>query len=173
MQKTIDTLKRDFASLRAGRASPALLERVMVDYFGTPTPINQLAQISVPEPRMLVVQPWDRSIMGDVEKALLKSDLGMTPTNDGQVLRLVLPQLTEERRKELVRTVHRKAEDERVAIRNLRREAMDRIHKMKKDGEISEDEASRAEADIQKVTDQRIKEIDQAVALKEKEILEV
>lgn len=173
MQKTIDSLKREFASVRAGRASPALLERVMVDYFGTPTPLNQLAQISVPEPRLLVVQPWDRSIVADVERALLKADLGMTPTSDGQVLRLVLPQLTEERRRDLVRQVHRKAEDERVAIRNLRREAMDHVHKQKKDGEISEDEASRAEEDIQKVTDQRIREIDQAVAMKEKEILEV
>jgi len=173
MQKTIDSLKREFASVRAGRASPALLERVMVDYFGNPTPLNQLAQITIPEPRLLVVQPWDRSIVADVERALLKADLGMTPTSDGQVLRLVLPQPTEERRRDLVRQVHRKAEDERVAIRNLRREAMDRVHKLKKDGEISEDDASRAEEDIQKVTDQRIKEIDQAVAMKEKEILEV
>lgn len=173
MQKSVDLLRREFGSIRAGRATPALLERVMVDYYGSPTPVNQLAQISVPEPRTLVVQPWDKSALADLEKAILKSDLGIMPTNDGQVIRLAMPQLTEERRKDLVKVVHKKAEDERVAIRNIRREAMEKVHRQKKDGTLPEDEASRLEVDIQKLTDQRIKEIDGAVALKEKEILEV
>jgi len=173
MEKTLDVLRRDYATLRAGRASPALLERVSVDYYGQAMPINQVAQVTVPDPRMLVIQPWDRSILGELEKALLRSDLGVTPTNDGQVLRVTMPQLTEERRRDLVRIVHKKAEDERVAIRNLRREAMDRLKRQEKDGDLSEDDARRLEDQVQKLTDQHIQEIDRAAQAKEKEILEV
>lgn len=173
MQKTIEVLAREYATLRAGRASPALLERVSVEYYGQVMPLNQVAQVSVPDPRLLVIQPWDKSLLGEIEKALLKSDLGITPTNDGQVIRVAMPQLTEERRKELVRVVHKKAEDERVAIRNLRREAMDRLKRQEKDGELSEDEARRLEEAVQRLTDEHIREIDRAAEAKEKEILAV
>lgn len=173
MGKTVDVLRREYSTLRAGRATPSLLEKVMVDYYGTPTPVNQLGQVLAPEPRLLVVQPWDKSVVPEVEKAILKSDLGLTPSSDGTVIRLSIPQLTEERRKELVRTVHKKAEEEKVALRNLRREAIDLLQKRQKAGELSEDELHRGQEEIQRVTDEHVKKIDQLAAAKEKEVLEV
>ncbi|HBT47782.1 MAG TPA: ribosome recycling factor [Peptococcaceae bacterium] len=173
MQKTVEGLRRELATIRAGRANPALLEKVQVNYYGTPTPINQLATISAPEARLLVVQPWDRSILGEMEKAILKSDLGLTPTNDGSVLRIVLPQLTEERRAELVKVARKKAEEFRVMVRNIRREANDKLKAREKSGEASEDEVRRAQDKVQKLTDKYIQAIDKALAVKEEEIMEV
>jgi len=144
-----------------------------VDYYGVHTPVNQMANISVPEPRMLVIQPWDKSSLSGIEKAIMKSDLGITPTSDGTIIRLVVPQLTEERRRDLVKTVHKKGEEERVAVRNERRQANELIKELEKAGEISEDESDRTQAEIQKLTDKYIKEIDHIVAVKEKEIMEV
>lgn len=173
MKRVSEALRREFAGLRAGRATPALLERIMVDYYGVQTPINQLANISVPEPRLLVIQPWDKTIMPNIEKAILKSDLGITPANDGTVIRLVVPQLTEERRQELVKNVRKSAENGRVAVRNIRREANENIKKLEKKGEISEDESRRTQDEVQKLTDEAIREVDRILAAKEKEILEV
>lgn len=173
MKKTIEVVRKDFASLRAGRATPALLDKILVDYYGTPTPINQLASISVPEPRMLVVQPWDKSAIGEVERAIMKSDLGITPVNDGNVIRLKIPELTQERRQELVKVVRKRAEEGRVAIRNIRREAIDQLKARQKEGVISEDELRRCQDEVQKLTDRYIKEIDGLVASKEKEIMEL
>lgn len=172
MQKAVEAFRREIASLKAGRASPALLDRVMVDYYGTPTPVNQLANISVPEPRLIVIQPWDKSAVPLIEKAILKSDLGLTPTSDGSVIRLALPQLTEERRKELVRGLQKLTEEQRVAVRNVRRDGLDQLKKLRKEG-LPEDEERQAEADIQKLTDKYIAELDQISAAKEKDILEV
>lgn len=172
MQKAVEAFQRDIASVKAGRATPAMLDRVTVDYYGTPTPINQLANLSVPEPRSLVIQPWDKSTVPLIEKAILKSDLGITPISDGNVIRLNLPQLTEERRKELVRNLQKQTEDQRVAIRNVRRDGLDQLKKLRKDG-LPEDEERQAEADVQKLTDKYIAEIDQVAAAKEKDILEV
>nr|WP_320148264.1 ribosome recycling factor [uncultured Anaeromusa sp.] len=173
MKKSIEALRRELASLRAGRATPALLDKVMVDYYGTPTAINQVANISVPEPRMIVIQPWEKTLVGAIEKAILKSDLGLNPNSDGSAIRLVLPQLTQERRAELVKQVHKKAEETRVGIRNLRRDANDAIKKLEKDKIISEDEVKKAQEDTQKLTDKYIKDVDQVMAAKEKEILEL
>lgn len=173
MQKTVAALKRELASIRAGRATPALLDKVMVDYYGTPTPLNQLATITAPEPRLLLVQPWDKNAVSDCERAILKSDLGLNPTNDGGVIRLVIPQLTEERRIELTKVVRKKAEEARVAVRNLRREANDRLKRLEKDGEISKDELHRVQEEIQKLTDTYIEQVDQLLATKEEEIMEV
>ncbi len=173
MKKTIDVLRADLASLRAGRATPALLEKVMVEYYGTPTPVTQVANVSVPEPRMIVIQPWEKGLMKDIEKAIMKSDLGLMPSNDGVVIRLSIPQMTEQRRQELVKVVHKKAEECRVAVRNIRRDANDVIKKMEKDKVVSEDEAKKAQDDIQKLTDKIIKDVDQIMASKEKEIMEV
>ena len=173
MKKALEVLRKEYASLRAGRATPALLDKVSVDYYGTPTPVNQVANISVPEPRMILIQPWEKTMLGTVEKAIMKSDLGLTPNNDGSVIRLTIPQLTQQRRTELVKVVHKKAEEDRVAIRNLRRDANDAIKKLEKDKLISEDEAKKAQEDMQKLTDKYIKEIDQVMASKEKEIMEV
>ena len=173
MQKTVEIVKREFASLRAGRATPALLDKILVNYYGTPTPVNQLASISVPEPRLLVVQPWDKSITGEIEKAILKSDLGITPSSDGNVIRLAIPQLTEERRQELVKVIKKKAEEGRVAIRNVRRDANDQLRAKQKEGEITEDELRRGQDDVQKLTDKYIKEIDRLLQAKEKEIMEI
>jgi len=173
MQKTVEIVKREFASLRAGRATPALLDRITVNYYGTPTPINQLATISVPEPRLLVVQPWDKSITGEIEKAILKSDLGITPTSDGNVIRLTIPQLTEERRQELVKVIKKKAEEGRVAIRNIRRDANDQLKAKEKEGEITEDELRRGQDEVQRLTDKYVKEIDRLLQAKEKEIMEI
>lgn len=173
MKKTIAVVQKDFASLRAGRATPALLDKILVDYYGTPTPINQLASISVPEARMLVVQPWDKGAIGEVERAIMKSDLGINPINDGNVIRLKIPELTQERRQELVRLIRKRAEEGRVAVRNIRRETMDQMKARQKDGVISEDELRRSQDEVQKLTDRQVKEIDALVAAKEKEIMEI
>lgn len=173
MQKALDALRRELATLRAGRATPALLDKVTIDYYGTPTPINQVANIAVPEPRMITIQPWEKTMVAQIEKALLKSDLGLTPNSDGLVIRLLIPQLTQQRRTELVKMVHKKAEESRVAVRNLRRDANDAIKKLEKEKAISEDDTKKAQDDIQKLTDKYVKEIDRIMANKEKEIMEV
>jgi len=173
MKKTVEVVKREFASLRAGRATPALLDKIMVSYYGTMTPINQLANISVPEARLLVIQPWDKSVLPEIERAIMKSDLGINPTSDGTVIRLAIPQLTRERRAELVKVVKKKAEEGRVAIRNIRRDTNEAVKQQQKNGEISEDELRRAQDDIQKLTDKYIKEIDSLAANKEQEIMQV
>ncbi|ATY84998.1 ribosome recycling factor [Kyrpidia spormannii] len=173
MNKSLQALKKEFASVRAGRATPGLLDKVTVEYYGTSMPIHQLASITAPEPRLLVIQPWDKGALAEIEKAILKSDLGLTPTNDGQVIRLAIPQLTQERRQELARMVRKLAEESRVAIRNIRREANDEIKKSEKDGSVSEDEGRRLQERIQGLTDRFIEEIDRLLAAKEKEITEV
>ncbi|MEG6585915.1 ribosome recycling factor [Dendrosporobacter sp. 1207_IL3150] len=173
MKKAIEALRRELASLRAGRATPALLDKITVDYYGSPTPVNQVANISVPEPRMITVQPWEKTMLSAIEKAILKSDLGLTPSSDGVVIRLSIPQLTQQRRTELVKVIHKKAEEARVAIRNIRRDANDAIKKLEKDKAISEDETKKAQEDMQKITDKFIKETDAVMTAKEKEIMEV
>jgi len=173
MQKSLEALRRDLASIRTGKANPALLDKVMVDYYGTATPINQLANISAPEARMLVVQPWDKSVVPNVEKAILKSDLGLNPSSDGTVIRLVIPQLTQESRKELVKRVKKKAEEAKVAIRNIRRDANEAMKAAEKNKEISEDENKNAQDDIQKLTDKYIAELEKILENKENEIMEV
>jgi len=173
MKKALEVLRRELASLRAGRATPALLDKITVDYYGTPTPINQVANVAVPEPRMITIQPWEKSLLGAIEKAIMKSDLGITPNSDGVLIRLTIPQLNQERRTELAKTIHKKAEEGRVAIRNLRRDANDAIKKLEKDKTLSEDEAKKAQDDMQKLTDKYIKDVDHAMAAKEKEIMEV
>lgn len=173
MNKTIAVLKRDLGSLRAGRANPQLLDRIMVDYYGSPTPINQMGTISSPEPRMLVISLWDLSMLSAVEKAIQKSDIGINPSNDGKLIRLIFPELTEERRKELVKTVRKKAEESKVAIRAIRRDANEAIKKDCKDSVITEDDQKRLEDKAQKATDAAIKEIDRICSEKEKELLEV
>ena len=173
MKKSIEALKREFASLRTGRATPALLDKVMVEYYGTPTPVNQLANISVPEPRMIMIQPWEKTILHDIEKAIMKSDLGLNPNSDGTAIRLTIPQLTQDRRTELVKSVNKKAEETKVAIRNLRRDANEAIKKLEKSKEVTEDEAKKGQDDMQKLVDKYIKAVDAAKAVKEKEIMEV
>lgn len=173
MEKAISSLKKELSTLRAGRATPALLEKVLVDYYGSPTPINQMANITTPEPRMLVIQPWDKSMLGNIEKAILKSELGLTPTNDGTVIRIILPPLTEERRIELVKIVKKYGEEAKVAVRNIRRDTNELLKKHEKDGSISEDELRRLQEKLQKSTDQATNKIDQVVSDKEKEIMEV
>ncbi len=171
MQKSLESLIREFKTLRAGRATPSLLDKVSLDYYGTSTPLNQLANISAPEPRLLVIQPWDKSIIADIEKALFKSDLGLTPNNDGTVIRLSIPELTWERRQELVKVIKRKAEESRVIIRNFRREANDIFKEMGKNKDISEDEVRHSQNEVQKITDKYIKEIDRVLHDKEKEVM--
>ncbi|MFM1650848.1 ribosome recycling factor [Brevibacillus sp. B_LB10_24] len=173
MSKAIATLKKDLASLRAGRANPALLDKVVVDYYGTPTPISQLANVNAPEPRLLQIQPWDKSAMKDIEKAIMQSDLGLTPSNDGNVIRIAIPPLTEERRKELVKVASKDGEEAKVAIRNIRRDANDELKKLEKAGTISEDESRRHQETVQKTTDKYIADVDKLVKDKEKDILEV
>jgi ribosome recycling factor len=173
MKKAAHVTHDELRGLRTGRASPAFIEHLQIDAYGTKTPLNQLASINVPEPRLLVVQPYDRSIIGAIEKSIMSSDLGVTPSNDGQVIRLPFPQLTEERRKELVKVAHHKAEEGRVAVRNVRRHAKEDLEKLQKEGNISEDELRRAEKDLQKETDQHVAEIDKLLATKEKELWEV
>jgi ribosome recycling factor len=173
MKKTIEIYRKDLATLRAGRATPSLLDKITVDYYGTPTPVNQLANIAAPEPRLLVIQPWDKKSMNDIERAIMKSDLGMTPVNDGNVIRLSVPHLTTERRNDLVKLIRKKAEEVRVVIRNLRRDANETIKKAEKDSVVSEDEAKKGTADIQKLTDKYIKEVDDVTTGKEKEVMEV
>jgi ribosome recycling factor len=173
MQKAIGSLRREYSTLRAGRANPSLLDRVQVDYYGTPTPINQLAGVTTPEARLLVIQPYDKTAMGDIEKAILKSDLGLTPSNDGQVIRIAIPALTEERRKDLVKLVKKFAEEAKVALRNIRRDANDDLKKLEKEAEITEDELRRYNDDVQKLTDKYTSEVDSVSSNKEKEIMEV
>ncbi|WP_418790202.1 ribosome recycling factor [Phosphitispora sp. TUW77] len=173
MKKAIGVLRKELASLRAGRATPALLDKILVDYYGVSTPINQMANISVPEPRLLLIQPWDKKVISDIEKAIQKSDLGLNPNNDGSVIRLTIPQLTQERRIELVKVVKKKSEEARVAVRNIRRDANDNLKSFEKSGDITEDDSKRGHEEVQKLTDSCIKEIDQVLANKEKEIMEV
>ncbi len=173
MTKTLNVLKADLSSLRAGRANAQVLDRITVDYYGSMTPINQLGNISTPEPRMLIIALWDTKMIPAVEKAIQKSDLGINPANDGKVIRLVFPELTEERRKDLVKTVRKKGEESKVAIRNIRRDLNDQIKKQKKDGLITEDDQKRLEEKGQKMTDEFIKDIDAILGAKEKEILSV
>lgn len=173
MQRAVEVMERDFTGLRTGRASTALVERIQVEYYGTQTPLNQLAGISVPEPHQILIQPWDRGVLGAIEKAILRSDVGITPTVDGTVVRLNIPQLTEERRKEIVKQVHRRMEDARVEIRNLRRDAADTIKKEERDGAIGTDEAHRELESLQKITDRHIAEVDRVGHHKEQEVLEV
>lgn len=173
MNKSISAFTRELASIRAGRANASLLDRITVDYYGAPTPVNQLAGISVPEARLLVITPYDKTVLGEIEKAIMKSDLGITPTNDGNVIRLAIPALTEERRKELVKVVKKEAEDAKVAIRNVRRDANDDLKKLEKNGEITEDELRGYGNDIQKLTDDFIAKVDDLAKEKENEILSV
>ncbi|WP_160719983.1 ribosome recycling factor [Bacillus sp. USDA818B3_A] len=173
MTKAVQSYTRELASIRAGRASASLLDRITVDYYGAPTPVNQVAGISTPEARLLVIQPYDKSILGDIEKAILKSDLGLNPSNDGSIIRIAIPQLTEERRKELVKVVKKESEEAKVAIRNIRRDGNDDLKKLEKNGEITEDGLRGYSDDIQKLTDEFIQKIDQITKDKEKEILEV
>ena len=173
MDKTIAVVQKEFATLRAGRANPQILDRISVDYYGTPTPINQLGNISSPEPRMLVINLWDTKMISAVEKAIQKSDIGINPTNDGKVIRLVVPELNEERRKELTKQVRKLAEEGKVAIRAIRRDTMEQFKKLKKDGEMTEDDQKLAEDKLQKVTDGKIKDLDKMAADKEKEIMSV
>ncbi|EKN64067.1 ribosome recycling factor [Neobacillus bataviensis LMG 21833] len=173
MTKAIQSYSRELASIRAGRASASLLDRITVDYYGAPTPVNQMAGITTPEARLIVIQPYDKSILGDIEKAILKSDLGLNPTNDGQIIRIAIPQLTEERRKELVKVVKKESEEAKVALRNIRRDSNDSLKKLEKNGDITEDALRGFSDDVQKLTDEYIQKIDQITKEKEKEILEV
>ena len=173
MKKSLDSVAADFSAVRAGRANAAVLDRIMVDYYGVPTPIQQIASIASPDPRSLVIQPWDVSAVRSIEKAIQESDLGINPANDGKSLRLLFPQLTEERRKELTKLIAKYAEGGKVAIRNIRRDAMDKFKKLQKEGELTEDDLKIAEKDIQKLTDEMIKKVDELYAAKEKELMEV
>ena len=173
MDKTIAIIEKDLSTLRAGRANPQILDKITVDYYGTPTQLNQVGNISSPEPRMLVIAPWEPKMISEIEKAIQKSDLGINPSNDGKVIRLVVPELNEERRKELCKQVKKQIEEGKVAIRNTRRDTMDQIKKMKKDSAITEDDLKQAETEMQKVTDAHIKTLDKVGADKEKEIMSI
>lgn len=173
MQKAVEALQREYRSLRSGKANPAMLDGIKVDYYGTPTPLKQLANISAPESRLLVIQPWDRSALPLIEKELQKADLGANPANDGKVIRLNLPQLTEEQRKKIAKVAHQKAEEAKISVRNARREANEEIEAIRKDGHVGEDDTKRAAAEIQKLTDEFVAKIDELYKAKEKEILTV
>ena len=173
MKKSLEIVKKEFATLRAGRATPALLDKIMVNYYGTSTPVNQLANISVPEARLLVIQPWDKNSLPEIERTIMKSDLGITPASDGTVIRLAIPQLTQERRKDLLKVIKKKSEDGRVAVRNVRRDVNDQLKSIQKEGKISEDELKRSQEEVQKLTDRYIKEIDNLFNTKEQEIMQV
>ena len=173
MDKTIDSLMNDYASIRAGRANPHVLDKIKVDYYGTPTPIQQVGNISVPEARMILIQPWEKSLLKAIEKAIQTSDLGINPNNDGSCIRLIFPELTEERRKELTKQVKKYGEDAKVAVRNVRRDAVDFVKKAQKKGELTEDDQKKAEKDIQDLTDKHVKKIDEMCAKKEKELMEI
>ena len=173
MGKTINVFEENLSEIRAGRANPAILNKIKVDYYGVPTPINQVAGISVPEARLIMIQPWDASILKEIEKAILASDIGINPNNDGKVIRLTFPDLTEERRKEIVKDIKKMAEESKVAIRAIRRDGIDEAKSMQKEGLITEDELRNAEDDIQKITDKKIEEIDKILSAKEKEIMSV
>ena len=173
MVKTISVFEENLSEIRAGRANPAILNKVMIDYYGTPTPINQVAGISVPEARMIVIQPWDASILKEIEKEILKSDIGINPNNDGKVIRLAFPELNEERRKEIVKDIRKMAEEAKVAVRSIRRDGIDEAKKMQKNAEISEDDLKVAEEKIQKLTDKYVEEIDTILDKKEKEVMNI
>lgn len=173
MGKTAEVLRNELMAIRAGRANPQLLDRITVDYYGTPTPLNQMGNISAPEPRMLVISLWDAKGISAVEKAILKSDLGLNPSNDGKVIRLVLPELNEERRRELTKVVNKNTEEAKVAVRSIRRDAIEQVKKLKKDSALPEDDEKKAEEEIQKITDNAIKDLDRICAEKEKEIMDV
>jgi ribosome recycling factor len=173
MKKTIAVLDSEFKTMKAGRANPTMLDRIQVDYYGSMCPLNQVANISAPEPRMLVITPWEKPLLKEIEKSILKSDLGINPTNDGTIIRLLVPELTEETRKNLVKNVKKAGEEAKVALRSIRRDSNDKIKALKKDGDVSEDQIKKAEDDIQKVTDSYVKEIDKMIADKEKEIMTV
>ena len=173
MQSAVSALDRDLDTVRTGRARPALVETLKVEYYGTPTPLNQLATINAPEPRLITIQPWDKTQLGTIEKAIQKSDIGLNPTNDGNLIRLVVPPLTEDRRKELVKVVHKKAEDGRVAVRNVRRDSLEMLRKLQHDKEVSDDDERRAQERLQKLTDKFVAEIDRHGYTKEQELLEV
>lgn len=172
MDQTLDALKSELSRIRTGRASPALLETLRVDYYGTPMPINQIANISAPEPRLLVVQPWDKKSLTDIERAILKSDLGLNPANDGHLIRISIPPLSEERRRELVKFIKKLGEENKVALRNVRRDANDKLKKQQKDSDITEDDLHRTQDEIQTVTDDYVKKVDELLQRKEKEIME-
>jgi len=173
MEKTLSSLKAEFNKVRTGRASLALFDDIRVDYYGTPTPLNQMATLSVPEPRLITIQPWDTSVIGEIEKAILKSELGVTPASDGKIIRITIPRLTEERRKELVKVVKKMAEGTKVAVRNIRREANDQLKGLEKDKKISQDQLRQWMDKVQASTDKFIKKVDEVLATKEKEILEI
>lgn len=173
MSKTVSVYREELQSIRAGRANPALLDKIMVDYYGQITPLNQVASVSAPEPRLLVIQPWEAKLVPEIEKQILKSDLGITPSNDGKVVRLQIPQLTEERRTDLTRLVRKNGENAKVAIRNIRREGIDGIKKMEKDKVLTEDERKQAEDKMQEITDKFVKEIDLVTQSKEEELMEI
>jgi len=173
MDGAIEVLKGELSTLRAGRANPALLDKIQVEYYGVPTPLNQVGNISAPEPRLLLVQPWDKSIIGEIEKAILKSDLGLNPNNDGNVIRIAIPQLTQERRQELVKFVKKKGEEAKVSVRNVRRDANEQLKKEEKNGDISEDDLRGTLDDVQETTNKHIEMIDQVVEHKEAEVMEV
>lgn len=173
MDKTLNVLEQNFSEIRAGRANPAILNKIMVDYYGIPTPINQMAGISVPEARLIVIQPWDASVLKEIEKAILASDIGLNPNNDGKVIRLAFPELTEERRKELVKDIKKIAEESKVSVRAIRRDGIDEAKEMQKEALITEDDLKKAEDQIQKLTDKKIAEIDEMLSVKEKEIMSV
>ncbi len=173
MGKSIESLKREYSRLRTGRASISLLDGIRVSYYDTPTPLNQMASLAVPEPRLIVIQPWDKTAIEDIEKAILKSELGLTPMNDGKVIRISIPPLTEERRKELVKVARKMSEENKVSIRNIRRDANEMLKDLKKEKEITEDDLFRSQEEVQKATDQFISQVDELCAAKEKEILEI
>lgn len=173
MDKALDVLKRDLGKVRTGRASLSILDDVKVDYYGTPTPLNQVGTLAVPEPRMITIQPWEKNLLPEIEKAILKSDLGLNPSSDGQLVRLVFPPLTEERRKEMVKQVKRMGEDAKVSVRNSRRDGNDALKKLEKDKEISEDDLKRGEKEIQDLTDGYVTKVDEVVAEKEKDLMEI
>ncbi len=173
MEKAIAVLQTDLAAIRAGRANPAILDKISVEYYGVATPVQQVGTVAVPEPRTITIQPWDASILGEIEKAILKSDIGITPSNDGKTIRLNFPPLTEERRKELVKGISKRGEECKVAVRNVRRDALEGFKKQKKDGEITEDDLKNLETQIQKLTDKFVAQVDTVISAKEKEILEV
>ncbi|SHI70081.1 ribosome recycling factor [Clostridium amylolyticum] len=173
MKKSISVLKSDLSTLKAGRANPTMLDRIEVEYYGSMVPVNQVSNVSAPEPRVLMITPWEKSTLKDIEKAILKSDLGINPSNDGSVIRLVIPELTEETRRNLVKTVKKYGEDTKIAIRSIRRDANDKIKALKKDSDLSEDEMKKSEEDIQKTTDTYVKEVDKVIEAKEKEIMAI
>ncbi|WP_432822568.1 ribosome recycling factor [Trichloromonas sp.] len=173
MDKSIESMKKEFTRVRTGRASVSLFDDVKIDYYGTPTPLNQVATLAVPEPRLITIQPWEKKLLPEIEKAIYKSDLGLNPTSDGMLIRIAIPPLTEERRKEMAKQLKRMGEDAKIAVRNVRRDANDAVKKLAKDKEISEDDAKRLEKEIQELTDKFVVMADEAVAVKEKEVMEL